>query len=325
MNNPMTEATSSRRSFFTRSAGVFGAGALAARIIDAQSTTTTTTTTTPTAAQAATDLDILNYALSLENLEAAFYRLYAGKYSAADFAGSNTIPVFGTKITGNITTFISSIRDHEQAHVAALQSTITSLGGTPVSPCTYNFGVNNVNDFLMTAMALENTGVMAYDGAIAMISSPTVKQAAATIATVEARHASYLNMLNGTQPFPSAFDTPQSMSAVLAIANQFISSCPTGNTTTTNPNGPTISGFSSAITTSDPMVLFDLSGSQGAGGTAVSFMLTQVSGPISNIAGAKASDPQISLLGGAGVYVFQLVVTDKFGVTQTARTTITLT
>jgi hypothetical protein len=319
MNNLITNTTSSRRSFFTRSAAVFGAGALAAKIISAQSPTTGTTTT----AAATTDLDILNYALALENLEAAFYTMYAGKFSAADFNGSNTVPVFGTKVTGNITSYISSIRDHELAHVAALNSTITSLGGTPIAACVYNFGINNVNDFLMAAMALENTGVMAYDGAIAMISSPTVKQAAATIATVEARHAAYLNVLNGTLPFPSAFDTPKAMADVLAIAGQYISSCPSGSSPTNNPNGPTISGLAAAITTHDPTVAFDLSGSAGAGSTAVSFMLTQVSGGISNITGAKTSDPQVILLGGHGVYVFQLVITDKFGVTQTGRTTIT--
>jgi hypothetical protein len=319
MNNPMTKTTSSRRSFFTKSAVVFGASALAAKIISAQTSTTTTT-----AAAATTDLDILNYALALENLEAAFYTMYVGKYSASDFIGSNTVPIFGTKVTGNITNYISAIRDHEVAHVAALTSTITSLGGTPVAACVYNFGVNNVNDFLMTAMALENTGVMAYDGAIAMISSPTVKQAAATIATVEARHASYLNVLNGALPFPSAFDTPKSMADVLAIAGQFISSCPAGSSPTTNPNGPTISGLSASITTNDPVVSFDLSGSAGAGSTAVSFMFTQVSGGLASITGVKASDPQVILLGGPGVYVFQVVITDKFGMTQTGRTTITL-
>jgi hypothetical protein len=316
MNNLMANTSSSRRAFFTKSAAVFGAGALAAKIISAQTSTTT--------APATTDLDLLNYALALENLEAAFYTMYAGKYSTSDFAGSNTVPIFGTKVTGNITNYIATIRDHEVAHVAALKSTITSLGGTPVAACVYNFGVNNVNDFLMTAMALENTGVMAYDGAIAMVTSPTIKQAAATIATVEARHASYLNVLNGALPFPSAFDTPKAMSDVLAIAGQFISSCPTGSSPTQNPNGPTISGLPASLTTTDPVVSFDLSGSAGAGGTAVSFMFSQVSGAMASITGARASDPQVILLGGKGVYVFQVVITDKFGMNQTGRITITL-
>ena len=49
---------------------------------------------------------------------------------------------------------------------------------------------------------LENTGVSAYDGAIAYIKAAKLQTAGATIATVEARHASYLNLINGDLPFP---------------------------------------------------------------------------------------------------------------------------
>lgn len=315
MKQLMTEANASRRSFFTKSAALFGAGALAAKIVNAQ-----TVPQTPTPAQ--TDLDILNYALSLENLEAAFYNQYVGKYSASDYAGSVFTSVFGTKINGNIVSYIAAIRDHENTHVAALKSTINSLGGTPVAPCVYNFGVNNVNDFLMTAMALENTGVMAYDGAIAMITNLDVRQAAATIATVEARHASYLNVLNGALPFPSPFDTPKSKADVLAIAGQFISSCPVASSAT-NPAGPNIAGLRSAITTPEAQVQFDFSQSAATNGGAVSFVFSQVSGPTAAITSARTSNPQVFFLGGKGTYVFQLVVTDALGNVQTARTTIT--
>jgi Ferritin-like domain len=308
------ESAASRRSFFTKSAALFGAGALASRIMSAQPATTGT---------ASTDLDILNYALALENLEAAFYVQGLARFTATDFASGNNTPVFGSKINGNVLTYIGAIRDHEVTHVATLKTTITSLGGTPVAPCVYSFGVNNVNDFLTTAMALENTGVMAYDGAIALITNPDVKQAAATIATVEARHASYLNVLNGAIPFPAAFDTPKSMADILAIAGQFITSCPAGSSPTANPAGPTIRGLSASITTTDPQVSFDLSQSSAAGGNAVSFLFTQVSGPQAAITGARASNPQVFLLGGKGVYVFQVVATDAPGNSQTGRTTIT--
>lgn len=309
-------SASSRRSFFTKSAALFGAGALAAKIIEAQ--TTTPPTTTPT-----TDVSILNYALALENLEAAFYSQFVGRFSATDLGNSNSAAIFGSKINGNVFTYLSAIRDHELAHVAALRSTITSLGGIPVAACVYNFGVNNVNDFLMTAMALENTGVMAYDGAISMITNLDVKQAAATIATVEARHAAYLNVLNGAIPFPSAFDTPKSMADVLAIAGQFITSCPAGSSPTNNPNGPTIKGLSAAVTVTDPQVSFDFSQSTGFNSTAVSFMFSQVSGPNSSINGNRTSTPQVFLLGGKGTYVFQVTLTDLAGMTQVGTTTVT--
>ena len=315
MNQQLIKTNSSRRSFFTKSAALFGASALATKIMTAQ-----TSVTPPTAAQ--TDLDILNYALALENLEAAYYNLYVGKYTASDYAGSNFTPIFGTKINGNIVSYIGAIRDHENTHVSALQSTIKSLGGIPVAPCTYSFGVNNVNDFLMTAMALENTGVMAYDGALAMITNLDVRQAAATIATVEARHASYLNVLNGALPFPSAFDTPKAKADILAIAGQFITSCPLP-AGIVNPNGPTIVGLRPMITTNEPQVQFDFSASSNSNGQAVSFMFTQLSGPTAAITNARTSNTQVFLLGGKGVYVFQLVITDVLGVSQTGRTTIT--
>ena len=311
MNTLMNE-TNSRRSFFSKSAALFGAGALATKIMTAQ-------TTTPSAS---TDLDILNYALALENLEAAFYVNGLSRFGPSDLTNNQFTSVFGTKINNNIPSYITAIRDHELVHVTALKSTITSLGGTPVQPCTYSFGVNNVNDFLIAAMALENTGVMAYDGAISLITNLDVKQAAASIATVEARHASYLNVLNGAIPFPSAFDTPKSKADVLAIAGAYLSSCPV-SVPATNPNGPIIRGFSAMVTTVDPQVVFDLSKSSGVNGEVVSFLLTQLSGPRAAITGDRTSQPQAVLLGGTGTYVFQLVVTDSRGNSQTAQTVIT--
>jgi hypothetical protein len=87
------------------------------------------------------------------------------------------------------------------------------LGGKPAGESEYDFGVNSVADFIATAQVLEDTGVMAYDGAIAYIDKPGLQTAGATIATVEARHASYLRLLNGEVPFPKAFDEPKGAAA----------------------------------------------------------------------------------------------------------------
>ncbi len=67
---------------------------------------------------------------------------------------------------------------------------------------------------------------MAYDGAIARINSGDLQTTGATIATVEARHAAYLNLINGDDPFPAAFDEPKTEEQVLAIAGKFIVACP---------------------------------------------------------------------------------------------------
>ena len=120
---------------------------------------------------------------------------------------------------------LTDIRDHEKAHVDALIQTIQGLGGDPVAEACYDFGYTTPAEFLEVAQVLENTGVSAYDGAIAGIKNRDLQTTGATIATVEARHASYLNGLNGDNPFPDAFDTPLTQDEVLAAAGGFIVAC----------------------------------------------------------------------------------------------------
>lgn len=220
--NETESNSSSRRSFFGNAllgvgtvAAVGGALALGVQNADAQN--------------APSDIDILNYALTLEHLEAAFYREGLDRFGFDDFVNGN----FTTNFTGDpsgglalgVYDFFRSIREHERIHVTTLVQVIRSLGGTPVGPCRYNFGYSNVDQFLGVAQALENTGVMAYDGAIAMLRNPDLRTAGATIATVEARHAAVLNLLNGASPFPAAFDTPKTMAEILGIAGRFIVAC----------------------------------------------------------------------------------------------------
>jgi hypothetical protein len=161
------------------------------------------------------DIDVLNYALTLEHLEYSFYRDGIGLFS------------FGQDSRGqSIDTNFAAIRDHEGAHVETLASVIADLGGTPVEEATYDFGDAYADPmaFMMTAAALENTGVSAYDGAGQFITDPELLTAAGSIVAVEARHASYLNLLSGQIPFPAAFETPLTMDEVLEIAGPFIAS-----------------------------------------------------------------------------------------------------
>jgi hypothetical protein len=125
------------------------------------------------------------------------------------------------------------IRNHWQTHVKTLQSVIKSLGGKPVPECTYNVNktaFTSVGNFVSVAQLLENTGVSAYDAAIANIEAAKLLTAGATIATVKARHASYLNLINGDVPFPDALDEPVAprkiCKAVQAENGGFIVSCP---------------------------------------------------------------------------------------------------
>jgi hypothetical protein len=186
----------------------------------------------------ANDLTILNYALTLEYLEATFYTQGLARFSPADFQAANFYRALqtasdlganpplsgetGTGLVQDIYAYLSLIRNHEQAHVRVLTSTIRSLGGTPVSAPRFQFPYNSVDEFIVLAATLENTGVAAYNGALPMISNAALVTAGATIATVEARHAAYLNRLRGMSPFPDAFDAGKSMAEILQIAAPFL-------------------------------------------------------------------------------------------------------
>lgn len=161
-------------------------------------------------AEFTSDIDVLNYALTLEHLEAAFYQL-AGNYD------------LGTDPFGNsINEWVMAVGEHEAAHVTTLTDVITQLGGEPVAAAQYDFGVTDAQSFLTTAATLENIGVAAYDGAGAAIQDPGLLTAAGSIVAVEARHAAYLNLVTGTSPFPAAVETPMTPDEVLEAASGFI-------------------------------------------------------------------------------------------------------
>jgi plastocyanin/rubrerythrin len=182
------------------------------------------------------DVDILNYALTLEHLEHVFYREGLDTLGEADIADATDDEAFG---------LLTEIRDHEAAHVEALTQVITDLGGEPVAEATYDFGYDDVAGFLEVAMALENTGVAAYAGAAPSISDEAILTAALGIHSVEARHASFLNRLNGMSPFPDDIDQPLTREEVLAVAGGFI----TGESSESTPEeGAASEGGEEAVT-----------------------------------------------------------------------------
>jgi rubrerythrin len=178
------------------------------------------------------DVDILNYALVLERLEYEFYRRYLNRYNERQIEGASIFDGFGNKVRSKIYQNLKRIREHEETHVKTLITVIKSLGGKPVGGSSlggqteYDFGVKSVKDFVATAQVLEDTGVMAYDGAIAYIHKAGLQTASATIATVEARHASYLRLLNGEVPFPEPFDDPKAPRQICEMVDPFITKSP---------------------------------------------------------------------------------------------------
>jgi rubrerythrin len=164
-----------------------------------------------TSEELATDIGILNYALILEHLEATFYQ--------------QGVEMFSKSLTKRYSRILD-IRDQEAIHVETLTTVITALGGSPVPACKYDFGYKTKAEFLDVALALESVGVSAYTGAAYKITNGSLLTAAASIVTVEARHAAWLNSINGMNPFPDAFDSPLDMRAVVGLAGAFITSCP---------------------------------------------------------------------------------------------------
>jgi rubrerythrin len=156
------------------------------------------------------DVDILNFALTLEYLEAAFYDQALRKVS----------------LSGDVKSLATTIRDNENEHVTALIGTIKKLGGKPVAAPGVDFGnaFKNQRSFLKLAQTFEDTGVSAYNGAAPAIESDEVLAAAGSIVQIEARHAAAIRLLNGRQPTAGAFDKALDMQQVLDAVKPFVKS-----------------------------------------------------------------------------------------------------
>jgi Ferritin-like domain len=152
------------------------------------------------------DVGILNFALTLEYLESAFYR-EAKKRARA---------------SGDLKALIETIARDEDEHVGALTETIKKLGGKPVAEPKFDFPYSGTGGFLELAQTFEDTGVSAYNGAAPQIKSPEVLEAAGSIVQVEARHAAAIALQNNAEPSPLAFDPALSEAKVLKAVEPFI-------------------------------------------------------------------------------------------------------
>jgi rubrerythrin len=189
----------SRASFILRGAltagAVYGAGAVSPYVSGAL------------AAGAGGDVDILNFALTLEYLETDFYKVKAKAVG----------------LSGEAKTLAASFADQEQQHVHALVKAIQGGGGTPVKKPTFVFPVTSQASFLKLAYVLENTGVGAYNGAAPSLQNKALLAAAGSIVQVEARHAAAIGLLAGQAVTPDGgFDRPLTKAQVLAKAGPLI-------------------------------------------------------------------------------------------------------
>ncbi len=157
----------------------------------------------PAAAQVANltaqDKDILNFALTLEYLEAAFYAETLTKGS----------------VQGAPRRFAQVAGGHENTHVLALQKV---LGADAVAKPEFDFKDTTTVEakFLATAVTLEDTGVMAYKGQAPRIKSDDVLKSALQIHSIEAKHAAWVRRIAGQTPVPFSVEPPKTKSQVLA-------------------------------------------------------------------------------------------------------------
>ncbi len=153
------------------------------------------------------DAAILNFALTLEYLEADFYNV-KGKQVG---------------LSGQAKAYAKQFGAEEAEHVTALSAAIKQLGGKPVKKPTFVFPVTSESSFLALASVLENTGVGAYNGAGPSLQSKQVLASAGSIVQIEARHAAAIDLLLGKSPTPDqGFDRPLSKAEVLAKAGPLI-------------------------------------------------------------------------------------------------------
>ncbi len=206
----------SRRGFF-RGAGVLAGGAVLFGTVSE-----TAFGQTPKG-----DVAILNYALTLEYLESAFY----------DEA------VAGGALSGATALFADTAKEHEAAHVVALKK---ALGSAAVKKPSFDFqGTTKAQGtFQQTAIILEDTGVTAYQGAAPNIKTPAILRAAISIHPVEARHASWIRSVAGEPPAPDAFNPAADMATVLAAVKgtNFISTANAASSGNSVSGTPSVTG-----------------------------------------------------------------------------------
>jgi hypothetical protein len=185
------------------------------------------------------DLDILQFALTvnhfmyacldtmltvsqLEHLENVFYKEALQRFSSADFQAAGFDQAFFDNML--------FIAQDEQKHVTLLEGALAAAGATPVKPCTYNFGITDINSFVTTSTILEGVGTSAYLGGAPLLQDKDILTTAGAILVTEALHTSQQRLAVGEVPAPTDLGTPIDANSIFTLASGFIVECPADNT-----------------------------------------------------------------------------------------------
>jgi len=152
------------------------------------------------------DIATVNFALTLEYVESAFYK------AALSDAG----------LRAGLKSLATQIGQNEQAHVQALTQAVQQIGASPAKAPKTSFPVKDEASFLRLAATFEETGVSAYNGAAPRLRSPDLLVAFGSIVQVEARHAAAIHDAAKQDPAPAAFDKPLGPTQVLPRIGPYV-------------------------------------------------------------------------------------------------------
>ena len=155
------------------------------------------------------DLEVAQFALLLERLEADFYVRALDEVPFKSSAARNMASTFA---------------DGERQHVDAVEQLVRQINGRAGRAPKFDFGeaFASEGNFVTAAVLLEETGVAAYNGSALLIENDHILQIAGQIVQVEARHAARARRQDGRRPAPRAFDRALTMDQAMNRIRPFI-------------------------------------------------------------------------------------------------------
>lgn len=177
--------------------------------------------TFPFPAQAnVTDTDVLNFALTLEQLKSAFYQGGLANFTAQNFVGAGYAP--------SVRPWYQQISQHEQTYVTNIS---TLAGNQSVQACTYNFPSQNITEFVALSDMLEAIATSAYVGSGAYIQNKSLRVLSASILATTASQSTWINnAVRGGNPWSNAYETPLDLNQTFTLISPYIAQCPSNNT-----------------------------------------------------------------------------------------------